>query len=212
MAKSKENMGKKPSVLIGVPTLKEVNSRFFGSFMTAIAALLSDQSFKDWQIHFAVEHSNFTHSARNRLIKKALQVEADFLIMVDDDMILPAYVFIGMLTRHLPFLALLAYRKYHPHAPVVGIKNQYGKYQPLTDCKNKGLMEVDAVGFGCVCMATEALKKIDPPWCFPIGEEGEDYDLCEKLKSLGVPIIVDTDTTAGHIGESIIDSEGAHVL
>ena len=57
--------------------------------------------------------------------------------------------------------------------------------------------EVDAVGFGCVLMNTEILKKVEFPW-FP--NLPEDIGFCKKATDAGFSVWVNRDVHFDHIG------------
>ena len=62
--------------------------------------------------------------------------------------------------------------------------------------------EVDAVGFGCVLMNTEVLKKVEFPWftCDSVYDLPEDIGFCKKATDAGVSVWVNRDVHFDHIG------------
>lgn len=201
---------------------------FFISFITAYTKLLTetykDGLFKDAKIWLSFEPENFVHWSRNRMIEKAISLGADFLIMVDDDMVLPPQTFTRLLEKAQEggVVAPVMYQKHPPFKTVIysqardtGIVKQLdGIPKGLT-----GMLEVDGVGFGCVCIPTAVLKKIPAPWCELTKNEsdrwkdgGEDLALCAKIRKLGTLIWVDLGLTVGHFGVSIVDEKGPRVV
>jgi hypothetical protein len=90
---------------------------------------------------------------------------------------------------------------------------QPGKYSYPVEWED-GLVEVDAIGTGCIMIAREVFEKMDPPYFYypmPELEDGsinylsEDWGFSFKCQELDIPMHVDTTTTSPHITEALID-------
>lgn len=94
----------------------------------------------------------------------------------------------------------------------------------FTGHKSTGLEEVDALGFGCVLMKTEPVRRALPdlnkePWFWFEWTEGrrqigEDVYFCRLLQRAGIKILVDHDLSkdCAHIGRHEYDCKTAEDL
>jgi hypothetical protein len=76
------------------------------------------------------------------------------------------------------------------------------------------MQEVDWIGFGCALVHRAVFLELQgrfpelapaaefQPWRFfqPVADEGEDEAFCRRVKQCAIPIWLDTDLIAGHIG------------
>lgn len=160
---------------------------------------------------------------RNAAAKTALELECDYLWFIDDDVLVePRTVFGSLLEgceKH-KFDVLMAetYIRGYPFQPMFFQHNVTEKkldfYWDFEKDVNKktGLLECAAVGFSCVLIKCELIKKITKPY-FATGVLGtEDVYFCMKCRSeLGenrVKIGVDTKVPTGHL----LDPEPLHKL
>jgi hypothetical protein len=79
---------------------------------------------------------------------------------------------------------------------------------------SRGMQEVDWIGFGCALVHRAVFLELQgrfpelapaaefQPWRFfqPVADEGEDEAFCRRVKQCAIPIWLDTDLIAGHIG------------
>ena len=164
-----------------------------------------------------------TQLARERLITAALDGGADFLVMFDDDMVLPIDMVQRMLedmqkNKEIDILGALAFMRNPPHYPVIyntidGYDaklrtevyiREYVKHYP----KNS-LVECDAVGFGGVCIRLDMVrKKMKEPYFMSTTNTGEDLWFCYKAKEAGARIFMDTRIKLGHLkNPEIVDEQ-----
>lgn len=164
-----------------------------------------------------------TPMAREQLIVNALQGEMDYILMYDDDMVMPLDMVECMLQdmeQHpeIDILAPLAFIRNPPHYAVMYtvtegydsvrhtpyFVNEYVKNYPRNT-----LVECDAVGFGAVLINMRIVKKMKPPYCFSTTGSGEDIYFCHKAKKeAGARVFMDTRIKLAHLGSpKIIDEE-----
>ena len=163
-----------------------------------------------------------TPVAREQLVETAKAIDADFIIMYDDDMTLPMDMFEklleDMISRpEIDVLAPLAFMRGAPHFPVIYTINESydqerGSEHYVSDIVKKypknQLVECDAVGFGAVCIRMSMVKKMTTPYFFTMTKTGEDIFFCHKAKKeTGARIFVDTRIKLGHVGNAPIIDE-----
>lgn len=152
----------------------------------------------------------FTALARERIAEGAVDIGADYLFMIDDDMIAPQDLFERLYRHNVDIVAPLAFTRLPPHKPVmysiksgydsVERKEYYLNYSVLDYPKNT-LYECDAVGFGAVLIKVDVLKRLKKPWFMTTSGAGEDIHFCHMAGKSGVRIFMDTSTKLGHLSD-----------
>jgi len=152
---------------------------------------------------------------RNEIVKKFLETDFDYLVMLDCDIIPP-----------LNFLSLVDFDKDIIGGLCFACKNRQGrdiilplalekkpserkdvdwKYKPLKLNGNEGLIEVDAVGTGAIIIARRVLEhpKMKPAFIDYYDEnglriEGLDLSFCRRAKEAGFKVYTHTDFPCSH--------------
>src|SRR5258706_4167294 len=151
---------------------------------------------------------------RNFAAKVALETESDYLMFIDDDMVLYPNTYKSLREADKDIVMALTTIRGYPFPPMHFI-DKGGDLDRITDLKpdleyasridENGLVKCDAIGCACVLIKTELFKKIDPPYFVTGPNFTEDVYFCLKLtNALGkqnVSIYVDTKVPTGHLGE-----------
>lgn len=165
-----------------------------------------------FKFHQATIGKVFTALARERLGELALDINADFLYMIDDDMLAPADIFERLYRHNVDIVAALAFTRYAPHKPVIyTLKSGYDPVQrkeyycnyPVLNYPRNTLVQCDAVGFGAVLIKTRVLKEIKKPWFMTTSGAGEDIHFCHQAIKAGFKVYMDTSTKLGHMTDPI---------
>lgn len=156
------------------------------------------------------------HVAREELGKTAIAMDADYLFMIDDDMVAPDNLFELLFSDDKNIVAPLAFTRNFPHKPVmysciegwdpVIQKEHFTNYAVMKYPKEK-LVQCDAVGFGAVLIKVETLKAMDQPWFMNPNTTGEDINFCYQAKKKGFTTWMDTRVKLGHLSHPIIVTE-----
>ena len=146
--------------------------------------------------------------ARETMAEKALECGAEWLLFIDDDMIIPKFMFEGLM-RHgndADIISPLAFQRVPPYNPVIykteakadkdGLRIHH---DAILDYEPGSIVYPDSVGFGVVLIRTEVLKKMPKPWFFSNSYVGEDIYFCIRAKKLGFKCLVDTRVKVGHM-------------
>lgn len=164
-----------------------------------------------------------TAMAREKLVQEALNAGMDYIVMYDDDMLLPIDMVERMIADieanpQIDVLAPLAHMRNPPHYAVIYTTTEgYDDkaHQPyfvnnfVRNYPKNTLIECDAVGFGAVMIKMDIVKKMKPPYFFSTTGSGEDIYFCIKSKQdAGARIFMDTRIKLGHLSAPrIIDEE-----
>ena len=164
-------------------------------------------------------------TARNKIAQKALDLETDYVLMVDNDVVLPKDA-LKNLTDDLKEVCLGYYAHrdtdnvYRGRTCVCKVYDPNGvKYfnYPLeseyTADELKELREgnnfkvrIHGGGMGCAFIKTELFQRLDYPWYDWVnyanahrGMLSEDLFFCEKCRKARIPIYTDTRVGCGHM-------------
>lgn len=164
-----------------------------------------------------------TQLAREKLCEAAVKGNCDYIIMYDDDMVLPPNFAQDMLETmqrnpKIDVLGALAFMRNAPHYPV--IYSTIEGYDPVAHSEyyirefvkrypKNTLVECDAVGFGGVGIKVDLLKKLKAPWFMSTTGTGEDVWFCYRAKrDANARIFMDTRIKMGHLkNPEIVDED-----
>lgn len=142
-------------------------------------------------------------ACRNAAVKTALQFDFDYLMFIDDDVLLPFDAYTRLKANNKDICAGWTIIRGYPYPNMFfkfNEKNELQHYEGLS-LDAKELIEVDAVGCSCVLIKCEILKKIPPPYFITGTLHTEDVYFCMKAKQYipGVKIFVDPLVKTPHL-------------
>ena len=203
------------NILIAVPTFENIYPDTF----KAIYDL--DTSGHDVISEFVRGYDCAT--ARNRIAQMALDKKTDYVLMVDNDVVLPKDALIN-LTDDLKDVCLGFYAHrdsdniYRGRTCVCKLLDEKGvRYfnypleseytaTELAEMKDKGeyKVRIHGGGMGCAFIRTSLFEKIKYPWYDWVNYKGrgmlsEDLYFCEQCKANSILIYTDTRVNCGHM-------------
>ena len=218
-----------PRVVIGIPCMDTVSTSFFNSILT-------QHYTPGYQFSYAVEAGSVVYTARARIVQRAIQAEADYLIMYDSDMILPYDTterLIDVLEGDMPwpvaerhpkdFVTGLYFMRRLPTKPLLlktvdPYEDEYGHQnfvETYEDYPQETLFEIAAAGFGCCIMRMSMVKDLiertmGNPF-HPLPDLSEDYSFCYRAKQAGYKLWCDSRIKPGHAGLKVYtESDWTH--
>lgn len=193
------------TILIAIPCMDMVSARFAQSLATM-------KKVDKCIVSFLI--GSLIYDSRNKLAGYAVEIEADYILWLDADMVFPADTLERMLKDmeehpEIDILSGIYYRRGAPFSPVAYKTlelNDQGEciYEDLEEVP-EGISEIAGCGFGCVLMKTDCLfdmitKKDDiGVWFSPFGNVGEDCSFCIRARGEGYKIYCDPDIKLGHM-------------
>lgn len=151
-------------------------------------------------VQFAV--GTWRHYARNQLAVWTLEEGADWLLMIDDDMVFAPDLIDRLLAHDVDIVGALCLQRAEPYLPFCFDSDDDGILEPLdlrTYPLDGGLAEVAAVGTGAMLIRSSVFHRIPQPWFTITEDSGEDILFCRAARAHGVPIHVDLSTPVGHM-------------
>lgn len=202
-------------ILIAVPTFETIYPDTFKS--------IYDLDVWDNQVYFDYVRGYDCATARNAIAQKALDAGVDYVLMVDNDVVLPNDALVNLLDDPKPVtLGSYAHRGkdnvYHGNSCVCRLFNEHGdRYynypleseytaEELSQMRQDGKykVEIHGGGMGCTLIQTDVFRKIKYPWYDWVnykdhGMLSEDLYFCEQCKAHGIKVFTDTRVTCGHM-------------
>jgi len=198
-------------ILIAVPTYESIYPDTYKSIWNL------DKG--DHEILFEFVRGYDCATARNSIAQKAIDLQTDYVLMVDNDVVLPKDALINLLDE-----AKDVCLGYYAHRDTDNIyrgrtcvcKLGWVNYpleseftaEELKDLCDKGIykQEIHGGGMGCALIRTDIFRKISYPWYDWVnyaddnrGMLSEDLFFCEKCKVLRIKIYTDTRVGCGHM-------------
>ena len=148
---------------------------------------------------------------RNELIKQAFESKCSHILLMDTDQIYrdPETIYKLIAHANKPVVGTVVHRGYPPYDPLVFRFGQEGLVKvPEEEIYSGKLIEVDAIGCGCVLYNLAVFEQLPPPWFEDKSHvksgsgksgPGEDINICYKLRGMGVNIWVETSIAIDHL-------------
>jgi len=163
--------------------------------------------------------------ARNALVDRFLESDADYLWFVDQDAAFLPGTLDRLLSRRLPIVSALEMMRLPgacypmalkgPHATEAGqyriqapeiyefvARSAYdatiNEPQMLPDTPQDSLLEVGFTGCHCLLIRRDVVAEMERPWFQGYDPGGEDQYFCEKAFEMGTPTYVDLSVVVGH--------------
>lgn len=204
-------------ILIAVPTFETIYPDTFKS--------IYDLDRGGHEVMFEFVRGYDCATARNRIAMKALDMWVDYVLMVDNDVVLPPDALLNLLDD--PKDVTLGYyahrdtdnvyrgntcicRQFMPDGTRYynyPLESEYSAAE-MQEMFEKGIykQEVHGGGMGCALIRTEVFREIDYPWYDWVnykddnrGMLSEDLFFCEQCRANGIAIYTDTRVACGHM-------------
>lgn len=204
-------------ILIAVPTFESIYPDTFKS--------IYDLDVVGHEVSFEFVRGYDCATARNRIAKIALDKGVQYVLMVDNDVVLPKDALVNLADDlKAVCLGFYAHRDsdniYRGRTCVCKMRdkigNEYFNYPLDSEYtanelrkmreSNKFKIRIHGGGMGCAFINTEVFRRISYPWYDWInykdnnkGMLSEDLYFCEQCKAHGIPIYTDSRVNCGHM-------------
>ena len=163
----------------------------------ALTELVKFNTMNNIDTHVFMDASTILLTQRERLATQAIELNADYMLWLDSDMVFPATTAVRLLAHNEPVVAGNYIRRQKPYKGVAYKK--IGEWEkPLPFDVQDELVPVAGVGMGCFLIKTNLIKSLTKPWFdfqwTPESNDflGEDMYLCQKITAAGYSIKIDT--------------------
>lgn len=201
---------KRTKVLIGVNTLTSIDQAVYANHCQFWFRL--GRSYQDMDFAFYTPRRASIDRMRNELAKLAVSHEFDYLVFLDDDVLVPIEGLGKLIQSGADIAAGWTIIRGYPY------ENMFFKYadeerkilkkvEEFT-LNEKGVIDVDAVGFSFCLIKVDLLRKTPMPFFVTGPYNTEDVYFCikAKLHNPEITIIVDPSVKTGHcLGSEFIN-------
>jgi glycosyltransferase involved in cell wall biosynthesis len=195
---------KKKKIMIALPTRLYVE-------METFASIYNLEIPAGYDVDFQYSFGYNVAQVRNQLSDMAIKGNYDYVLWVDSDVVIPKNTLIQLLSHNENIVAgWYVQKSIDLVSPEVFLLNGGGTRRATIDeVKGKGLIDVGAVGFGCVLSKVSVIKNVGYPqfeYFNALDHKNtisEDSDFCRKARDKGYKIKVDTSLICEHIGRHI---------
>ena len=161
---------------------------------------------------------------RNEAGKLALNIEASHLVFIDDDMLLQRDTIEQLIDADKDIIMAHTYIRGHPFNPMafkltkdstpaeIGLEPYIDVWEYQDENK---LVKCDAIGFACVAIKTDLLRRMESPWFITGPCNTEDIYFCVRcMKELGdISTYVHCGCPTGHkLGSEFVHPENVEKL
>ena len=154
-------------------------------------------------------------TARNNIAYQALAEKADYVLMVDNDVVLPPDALKNLTEGELD--VCLGYYVHRNEENIYDGKTSvcrlgefnYTQQYPAIELKEmaqcgKNKIRIHGGGMGCALIRTDVFSRLNFPWFDWVnykdrGVLSEDLYFCEQCNQAGIPIYTDTRVGCGHL-------------
>ena len=189
-------------ILIGTNLLTHIDANVYANH-TALYYHLGRLSVeRKWEFFQMCPTRMSIDRMRNEAGKLALQLECDYLVFIDDDMLLKTNTLESLIEADKDIVMAHTFIRGYPFKPMAFSREETGdpgdiklvSHDSVIEDAVDGLSETYAIGFATVAIKTHLLKKLDMPW-FITGPNGtEDIYFCLRCKQeIGDDVSIFTD-------------------
>lgn len=163
--------------------------------------------------------------AREKTVETALEADPEWILFLDSDVVPPPDVFPRLRNRGVDIISGLYFMD-NPKGVHAAMWNLDENNSPTpAGYDYEGLVNVDAVGLGCLLVNRDVIDDIGRPWFrwtqgyedhpWDLQHEGEppgiseDFDFCYKAHQEGYDIYVDTTVKCLHEKSCVLSEDGA---
>jgi hypothetical protein len=141
-------------------------------------------------------------AARNTTVVEVLRRnDADAILWVDDDVILPIGAISQLVAQEKDFITGIYFQRVPPHFPLIANhREDRDTFNWVVKWPAKTVFPVDGCGFGCVLTSLKMLKDMEPPW-FTFEKFSEDFDFCLRARKAGYQLWAHADVLCRHLAD-----------
>lgn len=149
--------------------------------------------------YFLSHEGSIIHHMRERLVKKAIDLDCTHLLFVDSDMVFEPEAVTKLLNRDEDIVGANYNRRSLPLTPTAIIEKS----------PSNGMVKAISIGTGFMLIKLSIFDYLEEPWFFWESNSdgdltmGEDYWFCQLARKKGFEVYCDLSAKVGHVGDAI---------
>ncbi len=164
--------------------------------------LLHMQNTPDYDVEIEFPDDAPISNNRNKIVQRFLAKDYDYLLMIDSDIVPPPSV-VNMADFQKDVMAATCFIYQRAVMPVAWDRVPDGTYTPIDISKKDGVLEVDAVGSGCILLSRKVCEEVKAPFLNEYDPDGIklfglDIAFCQRAKEKGFKIYTNLDYVCSH--------------
>lgn len=196
--------GRPSKIAILIPCREQV----YTTFSASLTELVKTTTLVGHDVHVLYDMSTILLNQREHLARRALEMNAEWMLWLDSDMMFPSTTALRLMAHKKPIVAANYMKRAAPLTTVAyPTLGDWDSWLPLES--QDELEPVEGVGMGCMLMQTRLLKQIGRPWFeFTYQQDtedwmGEDFAFQAKLREVGYQILIDMNLSRQirHVGQ-----------
>jgi len=199
------NIMSKKKILIAIPTAKNIEATTFKSIYDLIVP-------EGYETQFQFFYGYNVEQVRNLIADWIVKGSYDYLLAIDSDISFAPDTLVKMINHDVDVVSGIYIQRFHDrHVIEIFETNDKGGYNhmPYEKIKDKGLVQVGAVGMGCVLIKKQVMVDIGyPQFVYRTALDhnetfSEDLDFCHKANQKGFKIYADSSILCDHTGSYV---------
>ena len=161
------------------------------------------------EVEYVIEHGSL-YDSRDRICRKAMRENFDYMLQIDNDMTFPPDALCRMIDRDVDVCTGVYVGREKEHKPVLFTIlhkddencGPYARKKGLRELMKQDLFEVAGCGAGFLLVKEHILRIMmihKHEWFKTYAGLGEDVSFCQRCTELGIKIHADNSFPMGHI-------------
>ena len=203
---------KKIKTLVCINTLTAIKSPAYSNHMQFFFRL--GRNYPTHEFALWTPNRMTIDTCRNTACRVALEHEFDYVLMLDDDVLVPVDAYTRLLAADKDIVAGWTIIRGYPFNNMHFVKSGENGLTFYDGPQTEGILEVDAVGCSLTLIKCELLKKMAPPFFMTGTSHTEDIYFCCKAKATDpeCSIAVDLSLRTGHIlTEQVVTPDNKYI-
>ena len=189
-------------ILVGIPTAGYIDNKILSGFFHSL--MYFHKYYSRSTIQIKIVEREVIHTARQQILIYAYRNRFDYLLFLDDDMLLSKRTVIKLFQANLDAVTALYFARQPPYSPLLYRLKPNKKYEMMLPNWEERYNKVGGTSLGCTLLSRKAIEvsAYKPLWN-SLYSTGEDATFWLILKDNNIDCVVDISNEVGHCTKQI---------